>query len=106
MTNAFSLSKLLVATLIVTAAMLAWLALSPASYGGHDHDHSKIAAIMSVARLDGGPSCTHSRNTHYHDSGRTKHTTTFHSSYRSGGYHHHRGELLVAKSGALYSTLF
>jgi hypothetical protein len=56
--------------------------------------------------LDGGPSCTHGTNTHFHDSGRTKHVTDFHSSHRHGSQHHHHGELRVTKSGALFSQLY
>lgn len=100
-----SLVRLTIAVGILVAGIVLALALMPAQHGGHDHDHSKIAAITGVQQADGGPSCTHTRNSHRH-TGKT-HTTDFANSYRSGGNHRHRGTLTVKyDSGGIYSSQF
>lgn len=107
MENVLSVKRVVLLVAVITVAMMAWLALMPATHGGHDHDHGSIAAIMSVEQLDAGPSCTHSRNTHYHDSGRIRHVTTFGSSHKhSDGTHHHHGKLDVYATASHYDISF
>ncbi len=69
-----------------------------------------VTAFMLVSILalpqpaQANPSCTHGTNTHYHNGERN--TTKYNSSHKHGTEHHHHGELVVAKNGSLFSSLY